>query len=49
MKKKIISWIKKQLRDSGAKGIVMGLSGGVDSLLWQPWQKKQWARREFWL
>lgn len=31
MKEKIISWIKKQLRDSGAKGIVMGISGGVDS------------------
>jgi len=33
MKKKIIFWIRKQLRDSGAKGIVMGLSGGVDSAL----------------
>ncbi len=31
MKKKIIFWIRKQLKDSGAKGIVMGLSGGVDS------------------
>jgi NAD+ synthase len=30
-KNKIVSWIKKQLRESGAKGIVMGLSGGVDS------------------
>jgi NAD+ synthase len=33
MKKKIIFWIRKQLKDSGAKGIVMGLSGGVDSAL----------------
>lgn len=31
MKNKIISWIRKQVKDSGAKGIVMGLSGGVDS------------------
>ncbi|PIP20250.1 MAG: NAD(+) synthetase [Candidatus Omnitrophica bacterium CG23_combo_of_CG06-09_8_20_14_all_40_11] len=31
MKKKIIFWMRKQLKDSGAKGIVMGLSGGVDS------------------
>ncbi|MDD4980072.1 MAG: NAD+ synthase [Candidatus Omnitrophica bacterium] len=31
MKKKIISWLKKQLKDSGAKGMVMGLSGGLDS------------------
>lgn len=31
MKKKIINWIKKQVRQAKAKGIVMGLSGGVDS------------------
>mgnify|MGYP001560603307 CR=1 FL=1 len=31
MKKKIIFWMRKQLKDSGAKGIVLGLSGGVDS------------------
>jgi len=31
MKNKIIYWIKKQVEDSGAKGIVMGLSGGIDS------------------
>ncbi|MDP2044214.1 MAG: NAD+ synthase, partial [Candidatus Omnitrophota bacterium] len=31
MKNKIISWIKQKVKDSGAKGIVMGLSGGVDS------------------
>ncbi|OQB12519.1 MAG: NH(3)-dependent NAD(+) synthetase [Candidatus Omnitrophica bacterium ADurb.Bin205] len=31
MKKRIISWIKKQVKVSGAKGIVLGLSGGIDS------------------
>ena len=31
MKNKIVSWIRRQVKDSGAKGIVMGLSGGIDS------------------
>jgi NAD+ synthase len=31
MKNKIVSWIKGQVKLSGAKGIVMGLSGGIDS------------------
>jgi len=31
MKKKIIHWLQEQIKESGAKGIVMGLSGGVDS------------------
>lgn len=31
MKDKIINWIKKQIKESRAKGIVLGLSGGVDS------------------
>lgn len=31
MKNKIVNWIKKQLKSAGTKGIVMGLSGGVDS------------------
>ncbi len=31
MKKKIASWIKKQVKEAGAKGCVLGLSGGVDS------------------
>lgn len=31
MKNKIVSWIKKQVKLSGAKGIVLGLSGGIDS------------------
>lgn len=31
MKTKITSWIKQKVKDSGAKGIVLGLSGGIDS------------------
>ncbi|MDP2831461.1 MAG: NAD+ synthase [Candidatus Omnitrophota bacterium] len=31
MKNKVISWIKQKVKDSGAKGIVLGLSGGIDS------------------
>jgi len=31
MQKKIINWIKKVVRDSKAKGVVLGVSGGVDS------------------
>lgn len=31
MKQRIINWIKKQVKDAGAKGAVVGLSGGVDS------------------
>jgi len=31
MRKKIVNWIKNQLRQAKAEGIVMGLSGGVDS------------------
>ena len=31
MKNKIVSWIKLQVKHSGAKGIVLGLSGGIDS------------------
>lgn len=31
MKRKIINWIKKQVNQAKAKGIVLGLSGGVDS------------------
>jgi NAD+ synthase len=31
MKNRIISWIRKQVKLSGAKGIVLGLSGGIDS------------------
>ncbi len=31
MEKKIVSWIKNQVKRAKAKGIVMGISGGVDS------------------
>lgn len=31
IRKKIVSWIRKNLRQSGCRGIVLGLSGGVDS------------------
>jgi NAD+ synthase len=31
MEKKIVNWIKKQVRLTKAKGIVIGLSGGLDS------------------
>lgn len=31
MRKKITGWIRAQLKASGAKGIVIGLSGGIDS------------------
>jgi NAD+ synthase len=31
MHNKIIVWIKQKIKDSGAKGIVLGLSGGIDS------------------
>jgi NAD+ synthase len=31
MKRKIITWIRKQVKDAGAKGVVLGLSGGIDS------------------
>jgi len=33
MKNKIVSWIKQQVKESGAKGIVLGLSGGIDSAI----------------
>ena len=31
MKNQIVAWIKQKVKDSGAKGIVLGLSGGIDS------------------
>ena len=31
MKKKIVNWIKKQVKQAKAAGIVLGLSGGLDS------------------
>ena len=29
----LITWIKKKVNDSGAKGVILGLSGGIDSAL----------------
>ena len=31
MRKNIVNWIKKEVKKTGAKGIVLGLSGGIDS------------------
>ncbi len=31
MKNKIINWIRKQVKSNRAKGLVLGLSGGIDS------------------
>lgn len=31
MKNRVIAWMKKQVKDAGAQGFVMGLSGGIDS------------------
>jgi NAD+ synthase len=31
MQKKIIGWIRKQVKDAHARGVVLGLSGGLDS------------------
>jgi NAD+ synthase len=31
MKKKIVTWIKKKVKSARARGIVLGLSGGLDS------------------
>ena len=31
MKDKIVAWIRKKVKEAGAKGIVLGLSGGIDS------------------
>jgi len=40
IKEKIISWIKQQVRSCGAKGIVLGLSGGIDSAVCAALAKK---------
>ena len=41
---KIIGWIKKQVKLAGAKGVVLGLSGGVDSALVAALSKKAVGR-----
>lgn len=45
MKNKIISWIKRQVKDAGAKGIVFGLSGGIDSSVIAALSKEAVGRR----
>lgn len=47
MKRKIILWIRSQLQRSGAKGIVMGLSGGVDSAVVAALAKEAAGRKKF--
>ncbi len=31
MSKKIVLWLRKMVKEAGAKGLVFGLSGGIDS------------------
>ena len=31
LEKKLISWLKAKIKESGAKGLICGLSGGIDS------------------
>ncbi|MBN2053208.1 NAD+ synthase [Candidatus Woesearchaeota archaeon] len=31
MEKQIVAWIKKQVQDAGCKGVIFGMSGGIDS------------------
>src|SRR3989338_9302567 len=37
---KIVSWLKEQVRISGAKGLVVGMSGGIDSAVTAVLSKK---------
>jgi NAD+ synthase len=47
MEKKIIRWISSQVRQSGAKGVVLGLSGGVDSSVVAALAKEAVGRKRF--
>ena len=47
MKNKIIFWIKKQVRQAKVKGIVMGLSGGVDSSVVAALAKQTVGKKQF--
>ncbi len=40
MERKIILWLREKLKESGAKGFVVGLSGGVDSAVTAALAKK---------
>jgi len=45
MKKRIVSWIKDQVNKAHSKGIVLGLSGGVDSCVAAALAKEALGRR----
>lgn len=45
MQKKIVNWIRGQVKQAGAKGIILGLSGGVDSALAAALAKKALGKR----
>jgi NAD+ synthase len=45
IKDKIVSWIRRQVKDARAKGIVMGLSGGLDSSVTAALSKEAVGRR----
>ncbi len=47
MQSKIVVWLKKQVKAAGAKGIVMGLSGGIDSAVVCALAKKAVGRNNF--
>ncbi|RYD06399.1 hypothetical protein N752_04345 [Desulforamulus aquiferis] len=36
---KLTLWIKEEIEKAGAKGAVVGLSGGIDSAVWLPYAK----------
>jgi len=40
----IVTWIKKQVDDAGCKGIVVGLSGGIDSVVVAALSKKAFPK-----
>ncbi|MBN1913101.1 MAG: NAD+ synthase [Candidatus Omnitrophica bacterium] len=40
MQKRIVSWLKKEVKKTGAKGIILGLSGGIDSAVVAALSKK---------
>jgi NAD+ synthase len=47
MKNKIINWIKKQVRQAKARGVVMGLSGGLDSAVVAGLAKEAVGKKRF--
>ena len=45
IEEKIVAWIKKQVKDAGCKGIVIGLSGGIDSSVVAALSKKAFPNK----